>query len=670
MRLKITTPKRSFDFTSREGSTVIVVGTRPLDDLCIDDDPKVSGPHVRLEGSANDWSFTDQFSDAGTMHNGTKTYNGDLKVGDVLQVGDTLIKVLEFEGAQTSLAPATEPVFDTSMPAPFSPPAVETPPGLEVVAELPALGVHEQRLYDRLISQFEFEHNISLRGDAAALLRIREAAQKAVLDLENAKSTDVNLPYIAVAGGEPRHLSARLARKHLHEEWRQPDHAPKQSTPANEAVYQAAPEAPQQPRKNNKAGAVVAVGFVVVFAAIMIAVDVLDGGTGPEQDVRQMLDEAQAREDADNKRKQEEERLLQQAVVALMEDRQTPPQTLMDALDRLEAGAKAQGLPVGWDFERARTYLEGRVYSDVAKRSNDAGLAVYNHQEAKSYRQALAEIEAFKTYLDSSPHHDRANDVLKLDDSVTNWREVNEIGNDRLLYEKLYAVEETLSRDDFSQAAVELRKVIDDAVVDEVARAALELECAEVERQASMQHDEKLPAKRMPFERSRDRLPAAPRNTLLPDGDRSTHEDMSALRDRVEEQVQAMKWDARKWPLWRLELEIVGDPSSSQVVLTVSRPAGGGRIAGRHVVRFGNLPASIQFSMMEQVESGSVQERLALLIYCFDNGLMEDAGRMALKVREAAPGQLAELDEILAGKWKVAVPEGGFKERDGRVVPD
>jgi pSer/pThr/pTyr-binding forkhead associated (FHA) protein len=112
MLLKIITPGRSFEFVAREGTTVIMVGPRAQDDVCIDDDSKVSAPHVRLEKSGDVWSFTDQFSDAGTIHNGAKIYNGDLKVGDTLQVGDSRIEVLDL-AAEPHAAVAAEPAPTT-----------------------------------------------------------------------------------------------------------------------------------------------------------------------------------------------------------------------------------------------------------------------------------------------------------------------------------------------------------------------------------------------------------------------------------------------------------------------------------------------------------------------------------------------------------------------------
>jgi hypothetical protein len=708
MRLKITTPKRSFDFTARHGSTVIVVGTRPLDDICIDDDPKISGPHVRLEGSADDWSFTDQFSDAGTIHNGVKTYNGDLKVGDVLQVGDTEIRVLELEGSVPAPAPAFEPKFDTAMssamPAneaadPLSAafaqdfrskfdrdPPPETREKIEMMvgklrgsmsddairekvlpvilraaeskASAPAdAPVFVRRIIQRLVSQFQVDTGIDISSDIVAMQRVGEAAEKAVHELEAAKSAEVNLPFLAADASGPKHLVAHLARKHLHETG-QPVAQTQESEP---------PAPPATPKPNNKPGVAIAVAIILFVGTSMVIFWALEESAGVEQDVKQILDEAQAKQETQDQR-QEEELALQRAVVALMEDKETPPQELMDSLDRLEGAAKAHGMSTGWDFERARTYLESRVYSDVSNRSNVVSGQVYDMQEQRQFRQCEALVRELDTYLKASPHNQRAITVLELDESVKRWSMQNHGGTEKLLAIQVPAMAEAQSRDDFAAAAKALEPVVAGALLDAVELRALDAELKTLQSKAAQQESGELPPGRRPFDKRKDKLPESPDNKLLKAGDYTARTGLSSIRYNIIESVQAGEWDGRKINVWGLGAEVEGDSTTVYVPLVFTWTVGEQSLTFIAREQLSNYPPAVQLALFEQVEAPELEDLMAMLIFAFDNGLMDDAGRIALKVRQAAPDKLAELDAILAAKWRVAVPEGGFPERDGKIV--
>ena len=71
--------------------------------------------------------------------------------------------------------------------------------------------------FDRVIIEllagpFSKEHGIDLRADAVALQRLKEAAERAKIELSSAMTTDVNLPFIAAGAGGPVHLMRELAR--------------------------------------------------------------------------------------------------------------------------------------------------------------------------------------------------------------------------------------------------------------------------------------------------------------------------------------------------------------------------------------------------------------------------------------------------------------------------
>src|SRR6185436_12532397 len=70
-------------------------------------------------------------------------------------------------------------------------------------------------IIDLLADEFMTEHNINLRSDSVALQRLKEAAERAKIELSSAMTTDVNLPFIAAGPGGPLHLIRELERGQL-----------------------------------------------------------------------------------------------------------------------------------------------------------------------------------------------------------------------------------------------------------------------------------------------------------------------------------------------------------------------------------------------------------------------------------------------------------------------
>jgi len=68
------------------------------------------------------------------------------------------------------------------------------------------------RLIDFLSDQFKSETGIDLHNDPLALQRLKEAAEKAKIELSSAQQTDVNLPYITADASGPKHLNVKITR--------------------------------------------------------------------------------------------------------------------------------------------------------------------------------------------------------------------------------------------------------------------------------------------------------------------------------------------------------------------------------------------------------------------------------------------------------------------------
>jgi molecular chaperone DnaK len=70
----------------------------------------------------------------------------------------------------------------------------------------------DQRVMDYLISEFKKEHGIDLHNDRQALQRLREAAEKAKIELSSMMQTEINLPYITADASGPKHLVMTMTR--------------------------------------------------------------------------------------------------------------------------------------------------------------------------------------------------------------------------------------------------------------------------------------------------------------------------------------------------------------------------------------------------------------------------------------------------------------------------
>jgi molecular chaperone DnaK len=73
----------------------------------------------------------------------------------------------------------------------------------------------DARIVDHLALEFKRDQGIDLRGDKLALQRLREAAEKAKIELSAAKETEINLPFITADAAGPKHLVMKLTRAKL-----------------------------------------------------------------------------------------------------------------------------------------------------------------------------------------------------------------------------------------------------------------------------------------------------------------------------------------------------------------------------------------------------------------------------------------------------------------------
>ncbi|SCB38731.1 molecular chaperone DnaK [Rhizobium hainanense] len=73
----------------------------------------------------------------------------------------------------------------------------------------------DMRLVEYLVAEFKKDNGIDLKGDKLALQRLKEAAEKAKIELSSAQQTEINLPFITADATGPKHLTLKLTRAKL-----------------------------------------------------------------------------------------------------------------------------------------------------------------------------------------------------------------------------------------------------------------------------------------------------------------------------------------------------------------------------------------------------------------------------------------------------------------------
>ena len=73
----------------------------------------------------------------------------------------------------------------------------------------------DQRIIEFIVSEFKKDQGVDLSKDVLALQRLKEAAEKAKIELSNGSQTDINLPYITADASGPKHLNIKMSRSKL-----------------------------------------------------------------------------------------------------------------------------------------------------------------------------------------------------------------------------------------------------------------------------------------------------------------------------------------------------------------------------------------------------------------------------------------------------------------------
>src|SRR4029077_1886338 len=73
----------------------------------------------------------------------------------------------------------------------------------------------DQRIIDWIVAEFKKDQGIDLGKDKMALQRLKEAAEKAKMELSTTAETEINLPFVTADSSGPKHLNLKLSRSKL-----------------------------------------------------------------------------------------------------------------------------------------------------------------------------------------------------------------------------------------------------------------------------------------------------------------------------------------------------------------------------------------------------------------------------------------------------------------------
>jgi molecular chaperone DnaK len=134
----------------------------------------------------------------------------------------------------------------------------------------------DQRVMDWLLAEFKREEGIDLRSDPQALQRLKEAAEKAKIELSTVTTTEINLPYMTSFEGTPKHLVMNLSRAKLED--LTADLVDKTRGPVSQALRDAG-------LKPSDVDEIVLVGGQTRMPAVIEAVKQMFGGKEPHRGV-------------------------------------------------------------------------------------------------------------------------------------------------------------------------------------------------------------------------------------------------------------------------------------------------------------------------------------------------------------------------------------------------
>lgn len=636
MRLKVISGGKSWEFAVREGGASVTVGRRDSCDIVVED-PSVSELHVRIDKFMDVWNYTDQMSDAGTLHNGENRYSGELKEGDELKLGNTTLTVLSLL-TTNEVAKGPEPMFVRQ--AADVAPVFQSP--VPVAPQAPAPYSKPDATKDKYDKKPRVE-------------------DKHVID-----------------PGQPTIHSRREEKAGKRS---------RKNSAAKDTSWQATIQ-PSKPKSTARGGQIAGIVVLVVVLAVVFGFDIVEElglGDEPTQSIEDTVAEREAmRSNATRstgigtgspsqprtRLTSEEEKEIRQRIESLQNDAETPPHERLAALDAILKEVEGlTGNMIAYYVERAQTNIGLELSTQMQRRYGKDNGDIYDLQQKNDYRQAHQRLEALAEYLVLSVYHEKWAKRHDMNSYIERERPALALRNERWIGEQCGIADEALQRDAYAQAASALEGLALLAVLEDEIAAALVNE-ATLHRKASADQDEgKRPPPRAAFDRRKDRLPPAPESPLLPQGENSSVRSESRIRSRLLSIIQSAEFEGMSTQNYGREALVTGY-EGGRIRMTVKRPIPGRAATWEYIILqpIHAVSPGARVRMYEQLPELTQNDRVATLMACFDEGMLDDAARVACALRKAHPEHAEHVDKLLATKLRIEVPEGGFVEKDGKLV--
>jgi pSer/pThr/pTyr-binding forkhead associated (FHA) protein len=597
MRLKITSGGSTREFTPRDTTASIVIGRRHGLDVVLED-PEVSELHLRIDRFLDTWTFTDQMSESGTLHNGTARYSGDLAEGDELKLGGTTIKVVSLA------AQVTHPAEVSSVVQRFPAPPATAVPAPNPVTYLPPAPPPTRP--SRTVQTRVYQPPSTTVPKPPARRVFIVAVVLAVLALP----VWMILMFTPVDSDAPApvHVAPAQQAETIPEPALRPEPPP-----------EASPEPPP---------------------------------AGPKTRLTR-----------------EEEQAYRTRIENLATDASRKPEERLAELSQIEVEvAPYKGHTLKYHISRAQLTAGRELSVEMQDRYGEDQTFIYRAREANQFKSAMERVTALGAYLESTEYHKDWAGRHQMLEYVPKTADELKIRSARWVAERISLADEALSRNDYPAVVEALEPVPDNALLEPDEEEALrnELQAHRIARNEQTAGSREPP--RPPFNRRTDRLPPAKPSTLLPQGEFSSLRSETRLRQRLEKIVREEDFEPPAGTHFGYPAEIVAY-EYGRMMIRVSRPLPGlDDWEYTLAAVWHNQPIRTRGAFYEQLPDLSQNERLAIVMLYFDEALISDALRAACDLWKAHPDVKADLDQLIATKLKMEVPEGGFIERDGRLV--
>jgi pSer/pThr/pTyr-binding forkhead associated (FHA) protein len=619
MKIEVTSGGKKWQWSPRDGVSGFTVGQRQGNDVVLPDDPKVSNLHLRIDQFLRSWTFTDQMSDTGTRHNGEDSSTGNLAQGDVLKIGDSVLRIVSLEHSGF-------PGGDTSVDSlSFDPGGAE-----DVNADVSS----PSESYDRRqIARADHSGVEPQRGEYGA--------------------------------GEPTGGNYSRRGRGFSDLEQQPSHQP----PTMQ--YQTQRQAPQYGASGQKKSSgcgisVLIVSIVVVFFLVGIGMDLMEssGNTSMQPDT--------SAADTETARAQQLFEASRLAEAALTQDEELP---LLERLNNVKAALDHPGMQdrelsaLQISLRRVQGQLRNALRTEFRMQNTTAESEVSRLINANQPRQAAERLQEHKQLIESDPEYTEAAEAMRITPRHDVLRTRIDERNSALIHETLLEIDKELHAGNYAEAADKIEYFVNELIGNETNFARFRRELAQVRALAERTPEgEPEPA---------FRAGSAPRNELTPERDIGTRRALSTVSGRLTDLYRDGKLTGKQVTLYGRDAELLEpDERGARWHFRVRRPLPGSSdgeppavIRYEAAMTYSRIPAATRARLLADMPNLSVEDRMGILHFCFSEGEREEALRHALELQRAHPEVKDHLHVYLAAKLNMELPEGGFVERDGMLAP-